>query len=84
MSSRPSMVAKLLRAGGLREFARLAAEATAVGVFASIALLLAALFIASAEAATPVHPAGGALLFRHGDVTIPATPLRYAVIARGE
>ena len=72
MTSRSSMAAKRLLTGGLREFARLAAEAAAVGVFASFALLLAALFIASAEAATPEQPAGGALLLRRGEVTIPA------------
>jgi Ca-activated chloride channel family protein len=63
---------KLLRSGGLREFVRLAAEATAVGVFASLVLLVAALFIATAEAASPDAPSAGTLLFKGGDATIPA------------
>jgi Ca-activated chloride channel family protein len=63
---------KLLRSGGLREFARLAAEATAVGVFASLVLLIAALFIATAEAASPDAPSTGTLLFKGGDAAIPA------------
>ena len=57
------MAATLLRPGGLREFARLAAEAAAVGVFASFVLFVAALMISSARAAPPEIPHGGALLF---------------------
>ncbi len=72
MMPRASTAPKLLRAGGLREFLRLAAEATAVGVFASLVLLIAALFIATAEAASPDTPATGTLLFKGGDTTIPA------------
>jgi Ca-activated chloride channel homolog len=72
MMPQASTAPKLLRAGGLREFLRLAAEATAVGVFASLVLLIAALFIATAEAASPDTPATGTLLFKGGDTTIPA------------
>jgi Ca-activated chloride channel homolog len=58
-------------ARGLRDFARLAAEATAVGLFASIVLLFAAFFIASAaEAATP-EVTSGMLRFRGSDVPAP-------------
>ena len=72
MNVRTSTAPKLLRPGGLREFVRLAAEATAVGIFASLALLVAALFIATAEAATPDAPSTGTLLLRAGDSSIPA------------
>ena len=48
---------------------------TAVGVFASLVLLIAALFIATAEAASPDAPPTGTLLFKGGDASIPA-PLR--------
>jgi Ca-activated chloride channel family protein len=65
----------LLPHGGLREFARLAAEAAGVGLAVSVALLLAALLIASAaDAATPERPAGGTLLL-HGDGATMAAPL---------
>ena len=67
------MAAKLLRPGGLREFARLAAEAAAVGVFASIVLVVAALMISSAKAAAPEVPhGGGALLLQDGEQGVPA------------
>ena len=72
MMPQASAAPKLLRPGGLRDFARLAAEATAVGLFASIVLLFAALFIATAEAASPDTTPPGALLFKGGDATIPA------------
>ena len=72
MMPRASTAPKLLRPGGLREFARLAAEAAAVGVFASLVLLIAALFIATAEAASPESPATGTLLLKGADTTIPA------------
>ena len=72
MKPQASTAPKLLRPGGLRDFARLAAEATAVGVFASLVLLVAALFIATAEAASPDAPPTGTLLFKGGDATIPA------------
>ena len=74
MNVRATTAPKLLRPGGLREFVRLAAEATAVGIFASLVLLVAALFIATAEAATPETPSAGTLLFRSGDTSI-AAPL---------
>jgi Ca-activated chloride channel family protein len=74
MNVRATTAPKLLRPGGLREFVRLAAEATAVGVFASLILLVAALFIATAEAATPQTPSAGTLLLRDGDTSI-AAPL---------
>ncbi len=61
-----------LRPGAFRDFARLAAEAMVVGVFASAALLLAALFISAAEAAPLGAPSTGTLLFKGGDVPIPA------------
>ena len=64
---------KLLRPGGMREFLRIAAEATVVGLVASVALLVAALFIATAEASAPSEaPTSGTLLFSHGDARIPA------------
>jgi Ca-activated chloride channel homolog len=72
MMPQASTAPKLLRSGGLREFARLAAEATAVGLFASLVLLVAALFIATAEAASPELPSTGALLFKGDDASIPA------------
>ena len=72
MMPQASTAPKLLRSGGLREFARLAAEATFVGVFASLVLLVAALFIATAEAAAPETPSTGTLLFKNRDATIPA------------
>lgn len=72
MSTEASTAPKLLRPGGLREFLRLAAEAAAVGVFASIALLFAALFIADASAAALQGPSGGELRFQGNDGTIPA------------
>lgn len=53
MMPEASAAPKLLQSGGLREFARLAAEAIAVGLFASLVLLVAALFISTAEAASP-------------------------------
>ena len=74
MMPQASTAPKLLRPGGLREFVRLAAEATAVGLFASLVLLVAALFIATAEAASPESPTTGTLLFKGDDPTI-AAPL---------
>jgi Ca-activated chloride channel homolog len=74
MMPQASTAPKLLRSGGLREFARLAVEATAVGLFASLVLLVAALFIATAEAAPPEIPSTGALLYKAGDATV-AAPL---------
>ena len=60
-----SLRAGLLPHGGLREFVRLAAEAAGVGLAASVALLLAALLIASAaDAAAPETPSSGALLLQ--------------------
>jgi Ca-activated chloride channel family protein len=58
--------------GGMREFARLAAEAAAVGVFASIVLVVAAALISSAQAAVPDAPRGGTLLLRDGERSVPA------------
>ena len=72
MNLRAPTASRLLRPGGLRDFAKLAAEAAAVGVFASFMLLIAAAFIASAEAATPDSPTTGTLLFKAADATIPA------------
>ena len=72
MNVRASTAPKLLRPGGLREFVRLAAEAAAVGVFASFVLLVAAMFIATAEAAAPETPSAGTLLLKAGDTTVPA------------
>ena len=70
-----SLRAGLLPHRGLREFVRLAAEATGVGVAASVALLLAALLIASAaDAATPETPSSGTLLLQ-GDGAPVAAPL---------
>jgi Ca-activated chloride channel family protein len=63
---------KLLAPGGMREFARLAAEAAAVGVFASIVLVVAAALISSAQAAVPESPRSGTLLLRDGERRIPA------------
>ena len=62
-----------LHPDGMRAFVRLAAEAALVGVFASIVLLIAALMISSAEAATPDTPRSGTLLLRNGEDRIPAT-----------
>ena len=65
MSTRESARAGLFPRGGLREFLRLAAEATGVGLAASVALLAAALLIASAaDAATPETPSSGTLLLQ--------------------
>jgi Ca-activated chloride channel family protein len=73
MRSPPSAEARVLRPGGLRELARIAAEAAAVGLFASVALLLAALLIANAaQAATPETPATGTLLFKDANGAIDA------------
>ncbi len=70
-----SLRAGLLPHRGLREFVRLAAEATGVGLAASVALLLAALLIASAaDAATPETPSSGTLLLQ-GDGAPVAAPL---------
>ena len=65
MSTRPFDRPRLVPHGGLREFARLAAEAAGVGLVASVALVLAALLIASAaEASAPEAPASGTLLLQ--------------------
>ena len=70
-----SLRADLLPHRGLREFLRLAAEATGVGLAASVALLIAALLIASAaDAATPETPSSGTLLLQ-GDGAPVAAPL---------
>jgi Ca-activated chloride channel family protein len=74
------MNTRSLRAGflprrGLREFVRLAAEAAGVGLAASVALLLAALLIASAaDAATPEAPPSGTLLLQGNGAPV-AAPL---------
>ncbi|HEX4886177.1 MAG TPA: VIT domain-containing protein, partial [Casimicrobiaceae bacterium] len=53
---------------GMREFARLAAEAVGIGLVASFVLLLAAFAIAShAEAATPDGPSAGTLRLKGAD-----------------
>ena len=57
----------------MREFLRLTAEAVVVGVLASVALLVAALFIAqAAQASIPAAPASGTLLLRSDGSSIPA------------
>src|SRR5687767_159306 len=72
MNLRAPTASRLLRPGGLREFAKLAAEAAAVGVIASFVMLIAAVSIAAAEAASPESPTTGTLLFKGADSTIPA------------
>jgi Ca-activated chloride channel family protein len=65
MSTRDTVRTGLLAHGGWREFVRLAAEAAGVGCAVSLALLCAALLIASAaDAATPQTPSSGTLLLQ--------------------
>ena len=74
---------RLLRPEGLREFFRLAAAAAAVGVGASLALLIAAVLIASAaEAATLDAPTPG-LRFKGSDVPAPLVATEVAIDVAG-
>ncbi|HVE49849.1 MAG TPA: marine proteobacterial sortase target protein [Casimicrobiaceae bacterium] len=60
---------KVLHGEGLRELVRLTCEASAVGLFASIALLIAAFFIASVAEAAELQ--GGELRFKGSEVAAP-------------